>query len=147
MIPSRKKPPVKSFSGNTDDSVLSTYSKKIALVMVLLAVAAGLLSTRLKGYPLAFATGAVVFMAFNALAAIYPLYRFRGKLNPFNVYMMGMVIRMAIIGMVLIGVILAGGLSQSALLSLTLTAMVSFIAYLAVEIHHFLRHNASLMSP
>ena len=115
--------------------------------MVLLAVAAGLLSFRLEGFPLAFATGAVVFMALNALAAIYPLYRFRGKTtNPFNVYLMGMVVRMAVIGIVLIGVILMGGLSQSALLSITLTAMVSFIAYLAVEIHHFLRHNASLMS-
>ncbi|MDB5051280.1 MAG: hypothetical protein JWO30_4351 [Fibrobacteres bacterium] len=147
MIPSRKKPPAKSFSGKTDHSVLSIYSKKIALVMVLLAVAAGLVSSRIEGYPVAFATGAVVFMALNALAAIYPLYRFRGKMNPFNVYVAGMVVRMAIIGMVLIAVILAGGLSQSALLAVTLTAMVSFVAYLAVEIHHFLRHNASLMSP
>jgi hypothetical protein len=126
---------------------LSIYSKKIALVMVLLAAIAGLVASRLEGYPIAFATGAVVFMAVNALAAIYPLYRFRGKMNPFNVYLLGMVIRMAVIGMVLIGVILLGGLRQSALLALTLTAMVSFIAYLAVEIHHFLRHNASLMSP
>jgi hypothetical protein len=126
--------------------VLSIYSKKIALVMVLLAAIAGMLSSRWEGYPVTFATGAVVFMALNALAAIYPLYRFRGKMNPFNVYLMGMMVRMAVIGAVLIGVILAGGLSQSALLALTLTAMVSFIAYLAVEIHHFLRHNASLMS-
>ena len=114
--------------------------------MVLLAVAAGILSSRWEGYPVGFATGAVVFMALNALAALYPLYRFRGKWNPFNVYLMGMVVRMAVIGVALIGVILAGGLSQSALLALTLTAMISFIAYLAVEIHHFLRHNASLMS-
>ncbi len=114
--------------------------------MVFLAVTAGLVSSRLEGYPLAFAAGAVVFMGLNALAAIYPLYRFRGKMNPFNVYLMGMVVRMAVIGMVLIGVILLGGLKQSALLALTLTAMISFIAYLAVEIHHFLRHNASLMS-
>jgi hypothetical protein len=126
---------------------LSTYSKKIALVMVLLSVAAGLVSSRLEGYPTAFATGAVVFMALNALAAIYPLYRFRGNRNPFNVYLTGMVVRMAVIGIVLILVITLGGLSQAALLSVTLTAMVSFIAYLAVEIHHFLRHNASLMSP
>ena len=67
-------------------------------------------------------------------------------MNPFNVYLMSMVVRMAVIGMVLIAVILIGGLKQSALLALTMTAMVSFIAYLAVEIHHFLRHNASLMS-
>lgn len=130
-----------------DHPGLSTYSKKIAIVMVLLAMAAALVSSRLEGYPLAFATGAVVFMAFNALGAIYPLYRFKGKMNPFNVYLAGMVVRMAVIGLVLIGIILMAGLSQSALLALTLTAMVSFIAYLAVEIHHFLRHNASLMSP
>ena len=114
--------------------------------MVLLSVAASLLSSRMEGYPVAFATGAVVFMALNALAAIYPLYRFRGKGNPLNVYMLGMVVRMAVIGIALILVILLGGLSQNALLALTLTAMVSFVAYLAVEIHHFLRHNASLMS-
>ena len=129
------------------DSALSTYSKKIALVMVLLSLAAGLLSFRLEGYPAAFGTGAVVFMALNALAAIYPLYKFKGKSNPFNVYLMGMVVRMGLIGMVLILVITLGGLDQAALLSVTLTAMVSFIAYLAVEIHHFLRHNASLMGP
>ncbi len=36
-------------------------------------------------------------------------------------------------------------LSKNALLAVTLTAMFSFIAYLVVEIHHFLRNNASLM--
>ncbi len=147
MIPSRKKTPGRSFSGKTDFPFLSTYSKKIALVMVLLSLAAGLLSFRMEGYPAAFGTGAVLFMALNALAAIYPLYRFRGKANPMNVYMLGMVVRMAIIGMALILVILVGGLSKNALLAVTLTAMFSFIAYLAVEIHHFLRHNASLMGP
>jgi hypothetical protein len=126
---------------------LSTYSKKIAIVMVMLSVAAGILSSRLEGFPIALATGAVVFMALNALGAIYPLYRFKGKKNPFNIYLMGMIVRMALIGFTLIAVILVGGLSQNALLALTLTAMVSFVAYLAVEIHHFLRHNASLMSP
>jgi hypothetical protein len=126
---------------------LSTYSKKIAIVMVLLSVAAGFLSSRLEGFPIALATGAVAFMALNALGAIYPLYRFKGKKNPFNLYLMGMIVRMAVIGFTLIAVILVGGLSQNALLALTLTAMVSFVAYLAVEIHHFLRHNASLMSP
>jgi hypothetical protein len=90
--------------------------------------------------------GAVVFMALNAWAAMYPLYRFRGKRNPFNVYLVGMLIRMAVIGATLIAIVVAGGLSQSALLAMTLTAMVSFVAYLVVEIHHFLRHNASLMS-
>lgn len=114
--------------------------------MALLSLAAGLLSYKMDGYPAAFGTGAVVFMALNALAAIYPLYRFRGKLNPFNVYLAGMAVRMGIIGLALILVITLGGLSQTALLSITLTGMVSFIAYLAVEIHHFMRHNASLMS-
>jgi hypothetical protein len=59
--------------------------------------------------------------------------------------MLGMVVRMGVIGVALILVITLGGLSQNALLAITLTAMVSFIAYLAVEIHHFLSHNASLM--
>jgi hypothetical protein len=113
--------------------------------MVLLTVAAGLLSFRMEGYPAAFGTGAVIFMALNALGAIYPLYRFRGKGNPLNVYMMGMIVRMGLIGAALILVITLGGLSQNALLAVTLTAMLSFIAYLAVEIHHFLRNNASLM--
>ncbi len=129
-----------------DSPFLSTYSKKIALVMVLLAVAAGAVSFRLETYPIAFATGAVVFMAINALGAIYPLYFFRGKGNPLNVYMVGMIVRLGLIGVVLIAVIVKGGLSQNALLAMTLTAMVSFIAYLGVEIHHFLRHTASLMS-
>ena len=30
--------------------------------------------------------------------------------------------------------------------AITLTGMVSFLAYLVVEIHHFVHHNASLMS-
>jgi hypothetical protein len=145
MIPTREKPPGRSFSGKTDFPFLSTYSKKIALVMVLLSVAAGLLSFRVDGYPAAFGTGAVVFMALNALAAMYPLYRFRGKGNPLNVYMLGMLVRMAVIGAALILVIVLGGLSKNALLAVTLTAMFSFIAYLVVEIHHFLRNNASLM--
>ena len=114
--------------------------------MVLLSVAAGALSFRLEGYPAAFGTGAVVFMALNALGALYPLYLFRGNRNPLNVYMVGMIVRLGLIGLVLIAVIIKGGLSQNALLALTLTAMVSFIAYLGVEIHHFLRHSASLMS-
>lgn len=127
--------------------VLATYFKKIALVMMALSITAGLMSLRIESYPMMLGTAAVAFMALNALAAIYPLYMFRGRKNPFNVYMMGMTIRMAVIGVVLILVITLGGLSQNTLLSITLTAMVSFIAYLAVEIHHFLRHNASLMSP
>jgi hypothetical protein len=126
---------------------LFIYSKKIFLVMALLSVAAGFLSTRMQSYPAAFATGAVVFMALNALAALYPLYHFRGKkTNPFNVYLMGMVVRMAVVGFALILVITLGGLDKAALLSITLTGMVSFLAYLAVEIHHFVHHNDSLMS-
>jgi hypothetical protein len=125
---------------------LSIYSKKIALVMVVLALTAGAVSFRVKGYPAAFGTGAVVFMALNALAALYPLYRFKGK-NPLNIYMIGMIVRLAVIGAVLIVTMVKGGLSQTALLAVTLTAMVSFVAYLAVEVHHFLRHNVTLMSP
>lgn len=124
---------------------MSTYSKKIALVMVLLAVAAGAISSRVESYPAAFATGAVVLMALNALAALYPLYRFKAR-NPLNVYVVGMMVRLVAIGLVLIAVMVKGGLSQAALLLVTLTAMVSFVAYLGVEIHHFLRHNASLLS-
>ncbi|MBW8890456.1 MAG: hypothetical protein JF616_22110 [Fibrobacteres bacterium] len=125
---------------------MSIYSKKIALVMVVLALTAGAVSFRVKGYPAAFGTGAVVFMALNALAALYPLYRFKGK-NPLNIYMIGMIVRLAVIGAVLIVTMVKGGLSQTALLAVTLTAMVSFVAYLAVEVHHFLRHNVTLMSP
>jgi hypothetical protein len=125
---------------------LSTYAKKIALVMALLALAAAAVSFRVEGYPAAFGTGAVVFMALNALGALYPLYRFKGK-NPLNIYMIGMIVRLAVIGLVLIALMAKGGLSQAALLAVTLTAMVSFVAYLGVEIHHFLRHNASLLSP
>ena len=115
--------------------------------MVLLTTVAVMVSSRMESYPVTLGIGAIMFMALNALAAIYPLYHFRGKKNPFNVYLMGMVVRMAVIGLTLILVIVVSGLSQSALLALTLTAMMSFIAYLAAEIHHFLRHNASLMSP
>ena len=114
--------------------------------MVMLALAAGAVSFRVKGYPAAFGTGAVVFMALNALAALYPLYHFKGK-NPLNIYMIGMIVRLAVIGLVLIVTMVKGGLSQAALLAVTLTAMVSFVAYLAVEVHHFLRHNVTLMSP
>jgi hypothetical protein len=136
----------KTFPERLEPTAVSTYSKKIALVMVLLALAAGAVSFRVEGYPAAFGTGAVVFMALNALAALYPLYRFRGK-NPFNIYMAGMMVRLVVIGLVLIVLMIKGGLSQNALLAVTLTAMFSFIAYLTVEIHHFLRHNASLLSP
>jgi hypothetical protein len=129
-----------------DFPVLSTYSKKITIVMGLLCMAAALLPMSLESYPAFFGIGVVVFMALNALAALYPLYRFRGKANPFNVYLAGMVVRMGIIGTALILVVTLSGLDQTALLSITLTGMISFIAYLAVEIHHFLRHNASLMS-
>jgi hypothetical protein len=125
---------------------LFTYSKKIFVVMALLALVAGLLSTKLQSYPAAFATGAIVFMGLNALGAIYPLYHFRGRKNPFNVYLMGMVIRLAIVGLALILVITLSELDKVALLSITLTGMASFLAYLGVEIHHFLHHNDKLMS-
>ncbi len=114
--------------------------------MVLLVLAARAISLGIEGYPSAFGMGAVAFMALNALAAMYPLYRYKGK-NPLNVYMAGMAVRLAVIGLVLIAVMAKADLSEQQLLALTLTAMVSFIAYLGVEIHHFLRHNASLLSP
>ena len=113
--------------------------------MALLSIAVLLLPAGMDGYPSGFGMGAIVFMALNALAAVYPLYRFKGQGNPLNVYMLGMMIRMGIIGAALVLVITLGGLSRNALLAFTLTAMFSFIAYLAVEIHHFIRNNASLM--
>jgi hypothetical protein len=118
---------------------LSTYFKKIALVMVLLALAAQGVAMGVKGYPTGFAIGAVAFMGLNALAALYPLYLFKGK-NPLNLYMAGMVARLVIIGLILIALMVKSGLSQDQLLAVTLTAMVSFVAYLGVEIHHFLRN-------
>lgn len=124
---------------------MSTYSKKIALVMVLLGLAARGVSLGIEGYPTAFGLGAVAFMALNALGALFPLYRFKAG-NPLTVYMGGMIVRLALIGTVLVAMMAKGGLSENQLLAVTLTAMVSFIAYLAVEIHHFLRHNASLLS-
>lgn len=124
---------------------MSTYSKKIAIVMILLALAALGIAPAVEGYPSLLGIGAVAFMALNALAALYPLYRFKGK-NPLNIYMVGMIVRLAVIGLALIALLVRGGLSESALLAVTLTAMVSFVAYLGVEIHHFLRHNASLLS-
>src|SRR4051812_47331817 len=99
--------------------------------MVLLALVAVGIATRLESYRLSFAVGAVIFMACNAIGAIYPLYRLKGK-NPFNVYLLGMTIRLAVIGAVLITLVVAGGLSMNALLGVTLTGMISFIAYLGV---------------
>lgn len=113
--------------------------------MILLALAALGIAPAVEGYPSLLGIGAVAFMALNALAALYPLYRFKGK-NPLNIYMVGMIVRLAVIGLALIALLVRGGLSESALLAVTLTAMVSFVAYLGVEIHHFLRHNASLLS-
>lgn len=114
--------------------------------MVLLCAAAAALSTRLDGYPLSLALAAVVFMALNALGAVYPLYLNRGRKNPFNVYIGGMVVRMAVIGASLIAVIVLTRLSKAALLSLTCTAMASFLAYLAVEIRHFMRNPSGLLA-
>jgi hypothetical protein len=145
IIRTRKKPAGLK-PGQGKFLVLFTYSKKIFLVMAALSVAAGLLSLKLQAYPTAFATGVVVFMALNAIGALYPLYHFKGKKNPFNIYLMGMVVRLGLVGLGLILVITLGGLDKAALLSITLTGMVSFIAYLMVEIHHFIHHNASLMS-
>ncbi len=85
-------------------------------------------------------------MALNALGALYPLYLFRGKKNPFNLYILGMIIRLALVGVSFILLISLSGLNKASLLAITLTGMVSFIAYLGVEVHHFIHHNASLMS-
>ncbi len=114
--------------------------------MAFLTGLVALVSTKINLYPITFGTGVVVLMALNALAAMYPLYYFRGKKNPFNVYILGMIVRLGIVGMCLILVITLGGLEQAALLAITLTGMFSFMAFLAVEIHHFLQHNASFMS-
>ena len=138
-FPRVKNNPGKSFSGKTDFPALSTYSKKIALVMVLLALAARGVAFGVTEYPTGMAIGAVAFMALNALAALYPLYLFKDK-NPLNVYMMGMVARLAVIGLILIALLVRTSLSQDQLLAVTLTAMVSFVAYLGVEIQHFLRN-------
>lgn len=109
--------------------------------MALLSMAAVGMAHKLDLYHWSLGLGVVVFMGVNALAAVYPLYRFPGR-NPFNVYLGSMVIRLGIIGTGLILVITLGNLSMPHLLSMTLTAMASFVAYLAVEVRHFLNNNA-----
>lgn len=108
--------------------------------MVVLSLAAVVMAYKLDLYHWSLGLGVVVFMGLNALAAVYPLYRFPGK-NPFNVYLGSMVVRLAVIGTVLILIISLGDLSTPHLLSMTLTAMASFVAYLSVEVKHFLSHT------
>jgi hypothetical protein len=72
------------------------------MVMALLAVAAGVLSLKMETYPMVFGIGAVCFMALNALGALYPLYHFKGNKNPFNIYLMGMIVRLGVVGIALI---------------------------------------------
>lgn len=119
---------------------MSTYIKNIALVMVTLSIAALAMAYKLELYHWSLGLGVVVFMGINALGAVYPLYRFPGS-NPFNVYLGSMVLRLGIIGTALILVITLGNLSMPHLLSMTLTAMASYVAYLAVEVRHFLTKN------
>jgi hypothetical protein len=107
--------------------------------MVLLALVVQGVALGVKGYPTGLGMGAVALMGLNALAALYPLYLFKGK-NPLNIYMVGMVIRLAVIGLILIALLVKTRLPQDQLLAMTLTAMVSYVAYLSVEIHHFLRN-------
>ena len=115
--------------------------------MALLSLATALLSFRLDSYPLILGFGAIAFMGLNALAAVYPLYMAWGRKNPFNVYLAGMAVRLGLIGIALILIVQLGGLTQKALLSLTLTAMISFVAYLVMEIRHFLRSPSGLLGP
>ena len=126
-------------------SALSSYIKNIALVMVLLSLAAVTMAKQLDLYHWSLGLGVVVFMGVNALGAVYPLYRFPGR-NPFNVYLGSMVLRLGIIGTALILVISLGNLSMPNLLSMTLTAMASYVAYLAIEVRHFLTQNAAFLS-
>lgn len=113
--------------------------------MSLLAAVTLVLGSRWHVYDSAFGIGAVVFMALNALAAVYPLYRFPRK-NPFNTYILGMLARLAVIGMALTILITQAGLTRGGLMAVTATAMISFLAYQAVEIGHFLRHPESFQS-
>jgi hypothetical protein len=115
------------------------------MVMSLLAALTFVLGTRWDAYDPVFGIGAVVFMALNALAAVYPLYRFPRK-NPFNTYVLGMLVRLAAIGMALTVLISQAGLTRGGLMAVTVTAMISFLAYQAVEIGHFVRHPESFQS-
>src|SRR6185436_17343722 len=97
------------FPGDRKPSPLSSYVKKILLVTLLLCLGALYLAIRFRIYPPVHGMGAVLFMGLNALAAVYPLYRFRQR-NPFQLYLLGMVVRLGVIGAVLMGVITLGGL-------------------------------------
>jgi energy-converting hydrogenase Eha subunit H len=120
---------------------LSSYIKNIALVMGLLSLAAVGMAHKLDLYHWTLGLGVVVFMGVNALGAVWPLYRFPAK-NPFTVYLGGMALRLALIGTALILVISLGNLSTPHLLAMTVTAMASYVAYLSVEVRHFLNHTA-----
>lgn len=120
---------------------MTSYIKNIALVMALLSTTAVIMAQQLDLYHWSVGLGVVVFMGINAIGAIYPLYRFPSH-NPFNVYLGSMVVRLAVIGAALIILISAGDLSMPHLLSMTLTAMLSFVAYLGVEVRHFLNQAA-----
>lgn len=125
---------------------MSSYVKSIALVMALLAAASLAVSYRWESYPMAVGMGAILFMGVNAICAVYPLYINKGKHNPFNVYLAGMIVRLLLIGVALILVIVFTRLSKESLMALTFTAMASFVAYLAAEIRHFIRNPAGLMT-
>lgn len=120
---------------------MSSYIKNIALVMVLLSLAAIGLAYKLDLYHWSLGLGVVLFMGVNALGAVWPLYRYPTQ-NPFTVYLGGMALRLAIIGTALILIITLGNLSMPHLLAMTLTAMASYVAYLSVEVRHFLNHTA-----
>ena len=122
--------------------VFISFVRQIAACFTVLALGAFFLSLKLPGYPRFFGVIAVCLMAINALSSIYPLYALRGK-NPFNVYLWGMLIRLALIGVAFITLVVKSRLTQGGLLAVTFTALFSFVVYLAVEIRHFLRHPES----
>ena len=119
-----------------------SFARQIATCFTVLALGAFFLSVKFPGYPRFFGVIAVCLMAINALGSMYPLYALRGK-NPFNVYLWGMLIRLALIGMTFITLVVKSRLTQGGLLAVTFTALFSFVVYLAVEIRHFLRHPES----
>jgi hypothetical protein len=133
------------FRAGENDNKLSNYAKNIGVVAVFLSVITWILAFRLGGYSPMLAVAVVFFMTLNALGAVYPLYRLRTK-NPFNVYILGMLIRMAVIGVVWTLFLGQEGISQKTLLAVILTAMFSFVAFLTVEIRHFMRHPENFQS-
>jgi hypothetical protein len=109
--------------------------------MAALAAASVAAAAGLDLYHPALGLAVVAFMALNAIGAVWPLHRFPGT-NPLAVYLGGMVVRLGIIGAALVSVVLFSDLDQASLLAMTLTAMASFVAYMAVEVKHFLSLNA-----